>query len=425
MFRPSRAFRLRQQLPPFRLQRAQRSFWSKSRYSSNGEPIQYQAVRFKEPRGWKQAVTFGLQVGLFYGAYTYVSRFLDIKVEEIDDAHFVDYENLKKKDKEKEEEAEQQGEGPYYADEENTFIPMTWSTKLPRTFYKGTDPEWQEFLKVAKDAPRTKAIQDELVQVVYKGTQMHPGVTKNIGNEAKIGKYWLEITFPDAPPQEYERSGLEFGDGFIAWSQQKVSAEQQWRTDRAMWPQATAEGVWATIKVLSSIQYRRAKQALGWEDSGPLTPEARFAHAMEVMAKQQQAAPGKRVGPLSDPDGVSSPPTTATEAVSGAHPRTQSEDRIPWTINIPLPSVSAIKTQDLPIAMHVFQANLSKKWNPKTMEPPRGAFMVSGLVEVRGQRGRILFDVKSCYDPKQSKFVRVDAAVRNVKRWRQGPKGGS
>ncbi|RMY23232.1 hypothetical protein D0866_05845, partial [Hortaea werneckii] len=57
-------------------------------------------------------------------------------------------------------------------------------------------------------------------------------------------------------------------------------------------------------------------------------------------------------------------------------------------------------------------------------EPPRGSFVVQGLVEVRGSRGRILFDVQSCYDPRQNKYVVVNAAVRGFKRWNQAPRGG-
>ena len=57
-------------------------------------------------------------------------------------------------------------EGPFYADEESLFIPMTWSTKMARQWYKGSDPEWQEFIKVAKDKVRHKKVQDELVQIV-------------------------------------------------------------------------------------------------------------------------------------------------------------------------------------------------------------------------------------------------------------------
>jgi hypothetical protein len=45
-----------------------------------------------------------------------------------------------------------------FADEDSLFVPLTWAKKLPRSFYKGSDPEWQEFVKVSKDKARVKKI---------------------------------------------------------------------------------------------------------------------------------------------------------------------------------------------------------------------------------------------------------------------------
>lgn len=45
-----------------------------------------------------------------------------------------------------------------FEDSEAYFIPMTWATKLPREFYKGSDAEWQEFRKMATDNERQKRI---------------------------------------------------------------------------------------------------------------------------------------------------------------------------------------------------------------------------------------------------------------------------
>jgi hypothetical protein len=58
-----------------------------------------------------------------------------------------------------EEEEEEEHEESDFADESSLFIPLTWTKKLPRSFYKGSDPEWQEFVKVSKDKARHKKIQ--------------------------------------------------------------------------------------------------------------------------------------------------------------------------------------------------------------------------------------------------------------------------
>lgn len=420
MHRLPRAFRLRQQqIVTPRLNRIpqQRRIQSQTVYKPNGEPVRYQAVRFKRPGlTLRRIATIGLYVAATYAYINIIGRYLDVEIEVLDD-----------EDMEEEDDEGEDGEGPFYADEDSTFIPMTWATKMPRTFYRGSDPEWQEFVKIAKDKQRHHKIQNELVQIVFSGSQKHPHISRQLGSEAKTGKYWLDISFPDGPPQEYERSGLEIGDGYIAWSQQRISPENQWRLMRALWPRAAFDSIWATTKVLAGIQYRRVKQALGWEGKDPFSPEERFRHAMEMMQKQQQARERKGVGKAQmDPDGnpgavVGSAANTEAQP---SKPPTADGKRLPWTFNVPLPSSASTNSTDIPIAMHVFSSTLSKQWNPKKMEPPRGTFVVQGLVEVKGGSGRMLFDVQACYDPKVGKYVAVNAGVRNFKRWKQSPRGG-
>ncbi|KAK5124232.1 hypothetical protein LTR85_001935 [Meristemomyces frigidus] len=453
MYQLPRAFRLRQQHPIFRhaqrqhqrnFSQIQRSARPQLAFRPGGEAVRYQAVRFKRPSffTWRRLATTAIYGGVVYAYMNVVARYLDVEIEILEDD-----EADKKKDGEgKEVTDEEEGEGPFYAEEDSTFIPMTWATKAPRTFYKGSDPEWQEFVKVAKDKPRHKKIQNELVQLVHNGCKQHPAVTRQLGKDSKIGKFWLDISFPDGPPQEYERSGVEIGDGFVAWSQQKVSPEQQWRVMRALWPKAAFDSLYATGKVVCGMHYRRVKQALGWEGPDPFSPEEKYRHAVEMMQKQQQhGRERKEVGGTQTPDGVSgaslvgsssasaSSSSAATEAQQSAKPPAPAGTaagegkRLPWQISVPLPSAltgAATNPNDVPIALHVFSSTLSKQWNPKKAEPPRGTFVVQGLVEVRGQRGRMLFDVQSCYDPRQGKFVAVNAAVRSFKRWSQAPRGG-
>lgn len=447
MHRLPRAFRLRQQqlTPSYRHVPCQRNFSQikplrrpQTLYRPTGEPVRYQAVRFKKPAFFTRrrlATTLLYGVGI-YAYSNVILKYLDVEIEILDDDEAEHGQPKKDADGKEVVEEEEEGEGeegPFYADDNSTFIPLTWGTKLPRTFYRGSDTEWQDFVKVAKDKSRHKKIQNELVQIVFTGCTQHPAIARQLGKEPKVGKYWLDISFPDGPPQEYERSGVEIGDGFIAWSQQKVTGEQQWRLTRALWPRAAFDSLWATSKVLVGIQYRRVKQALGWEGKDPFSPEERFRHAMEMVQKQHAARERKEVGKGQTPDGlptggevVSSGTSTTSESAPAKASAAGAGDgqKLPWQISIPLPPTSATSSTDIPIAIHVFSSTLSKQWNPKKAEPPRGSFVVQGLVEVRGQRGRMLFDVQSCYDPKGGKFVQVNAAVRNFKRWNQAPKGG-
>ncbi|KAK4565357.1 hypothetical protein LTR86_003974 [Recurvomyces mirabilis] len=404
-------------------------------YRPSGEPVRYQAVRFRKAPFFTQRrlLVTALYAGVIYLYMTLALQYLVVEIEIVPESE-ADEKRKQENGQEGEEMTEEDEEDLLWALDDSTFVPMTWAKKLPRSFYKGSDPEWQEFVKVAKDKSRHKKIQNELVQIVYAGSIKHPMIARQLGKDMKVGKYWLDISFPDGPPQEYERYGVEIGDDFIAWSKQKVSQENHWRLTRALWPTATAESLWATTKVLAGIQYRRAKQALGWEGKDPFSPEERYKHAMDLLAKQQQARERKEVGNTQTPDGSTPTGTVVTSTNSSATPDTTkpttasspSDKKLPWTLSVPMPNVSSLGTAtDLPIAMHVFNHALSKNWNPKKAEPPRGTFVVQGLVEIRGQRGRMLFDVQSAYDPKAGKYVAVNAGARNFKKWNQAPKGGS
>jgi hypothetical protein len=97
---------------------------------------------------------------------------------------------------------------------------------------------------------------------------------------------------------------------------------------------------------------------------------------------------------------------------------------MPW-FNPPVPaSTDLVNPTDIQIAKYVFFGALKKQWNPKKLEPPRGTFVVQGLVEIKGSKGRVMFDVQSCYDPKEAKYVVVNAGIRSIKPWNQKPKGG-
>jgi len=366
----------------------------------------------------RRLATIGLYAGIPYVFLNLTLQYFDAEVElldqeEAEESHNGALEDAKESD---------------FANEDSLFIPMTWAKKMPRTYYKGSDPEWQEFIKIAKDRPRHKTIQDELLQVILSKVATNFQVFRMIGKDAKIGKYWLDIRFPDGPPPEFERSGIEIGDDFVAWSQQRITADNQFRWMRAVWPTAVFDALWATTKVLAGIKYRRAKQALGWEEKDPFSPEERYRHALEMMQKQQQNRESKEVGQAQMETDGNPGSVIGGSAAAGSQSRTSSSDanaKMPWLPQIPLPPTTGTSdTTDIAVATSVFRTKLMQRWSPKDSEPPKGTFVVEGLMELRGSVGRILYDVQSFYDPKESKFIDIRLKLRSHKRWNQGPRGG-
>jgi hypothetical protein len=361
-------------------------------------------------------VTLGIYVALFYAYYELVGRLLEKEMELLDDV-VVEVEA----EKEPDETLEDDG----YAHPDSLFIPLTWAKKLPRTYYRGSDPEWQEFIKIAKDQERRKKIIHELVQIVYSQSVKNRVCQDQLGENMKPGKFWLDLSFPNTPPQEYERSGIEFADTYIAWSRSKISPETQFRINRALWPKATFDAFYASGKVLAGINYRRIKQALGLEEKDPFSIEERYQQAIKLIEQRQVAKDMKKKFGQAHPehnakvDAVS----TAVDSSQKGPPRSTGTDgeKLPWIFQ-PIYTVGIPK--DIPLVMHVFQSALKKTWNPRTMEPPRGTFIVEGLVEVRGSKGRITFDVKSYYDPQEEKFKAATITRKSFSRWTQAPLGG-
>lgn len=308
------------------------------------------------------------------------------------------------------------------ADEDSIFIPMTWAEKLPRTFYKGSDPEWQEFLKVSKNPDRIKTIMQDLLDSFSGITSANPVVARQLGPDAERGKHWLDVTFPDGPPQEYVRSGLEIGDGFIAWSRQRITSETQHRLARALWPTALFKSLTAYYHVLSRFQLRQLSESLGY-------PKTDSGLEQGIKAMEALLAKGGEKKVKEAPEGVTPPQTVSAGRVDATTERTS---KALWPLPAAmLPSIrstgsvnSAQPDVKMALATHVFARTLSKGLSNKKIEAPRGTFFVHGLIEMRGKVGRMLFDVIGIYDPKQSRYVAMHAAVKSYKRAKQGPRGG-
>ena len=267
-----------------------------------------------------------------------------------------------------------------------------------------------------------KLITGELADIIYQGSVAHPVIAKQLGRDPKVGKYWLDISFPDGPPQEYARSGIEIGDDFIALSTQRLSPEQQHRVNRALWPSAAFNGLYASSKVLFAFQYRRLKQALGLESTPePGSAEAQMQHMLQRLQAQQQQKQGKLVSGKAQPDASAGTPAPASS--SSAAPATDStaaKSPFPWMAKPP----SLMSSIEMPLAFHVFNSTLAKGWLPKKQEPPRGTFIVQGLIQVKGSRAVLTFDVNAYYSPRDNKFVVVNASPRLLKKWSQSPRGG-
>ena len=249
----------------------------------------------------------------------------------------------------------------------------------------------------------------ELVKIVYDTAQKHPAFVKQLGRDTKVGQCWLDIIFPDGPPQEYARAGIEIGDDYVSYGIQRIDAKQQHRINRTLWPTAAFNGAYNSGKVLLGFQYHRLKQLLGWEvDSTPGSQDAKYTQLLQLLQAQQ----AQQAEQAKTQTGAGTPEADKSQASASS--------LLPWAVKVP----QAPSSIEMPIAQHIFLATLAQGKMPKKMEPPRGSFVVQGLIQLKGSRSILTLDVQAFYDPKASHFSVVNATPRTIKQRRQSPKGG-
>ena len=262
-----------------------------------------------------------------------------------------------------------------------------------------------------------------MVTIISQGVVQHPGIARQLGKDPKVGNFMLDLTFPDGPPPMYSRKGIEIGPGFVAISEQRISADQQKRTERLLWPSHMLDSIYAYHKTLWSFQYRKLKQALGIESK---VEPGSFDHRADYMLSVLQAHQVSKEG--RDGSGVVPGPSTATTKDSKEKASAAAQGERPWYLPSMKPSGSGESLESV-IAASMFAHTLQKGEKggkrAERPEPPRGTFVVAGLVQMRGSRAAITFDVQAFYDPKASRYTTINIAPKTIKRWVQPPRGGA
>ncbi|KAF2146930.1 uncharacterized protein K452DRAFT_218712 [Aplosporella prunicola CBS 121167] len=382
--------------------------------------VRIQPVRFKQPFfTWRRVIHGSIYTAVVLGSIIFV---LSPTIEIVD---------------------EDEEEGEEYEDEEyeddSLFIPLGWPKPLPRRFYRGSDPEWQEFRKIAGDSKRHEHIRNTLVMLVRGTVARDQHLAGRFGPiDVTKGRYWLDITFPDGPPQEYARAGIEIGDDYIALARREVDQVSYNRLKRALWPKAVASSAWASTQYLWRVQMNRIRE---WVGLSPKTdPKTDLLEKqLEAMARAQQLAasrsnsnnnnPGANpmpnnpassertvAAPTTKDNTPSSAPSSASSKANSSNPTTPAEKNAGLPDFTPIPPPS--------IALTIFSATLAKNWKPMALEAPRGTVIVSGLIEVQGAKARCTMDVVGAYDPVQDRYVVLRGGFRRVQDKQQRPKGG-
>ncbi|KAK1986868.1 hypothetical protein LZ30DRAFT_241583 [Colletotrichum cereale] len=302
------------------------------------------------------------------------------------------------------------------------FIPFPFTTKsVSQPPYKGSDPEWQQFLKISKDKVAQQQIRSHLSQAVKSSIENSPVITARGGTPVKIRRYWLDIDFPARPPPLFYSSGLLMqGDG-LYWSTQQVDSFAVKRLETILWPQAMAVSAWAFTSALVKQHVMGMSRALGLEPSKPAQPFQPIG-----SGNMQQ----KTEGPLPSanrqtPDGT--PAENASHNISKTADPRQTDDpesggKTNFVRETAMSHIEGMKHITAGPARE-FVKKLVQTWSPPRQHPPRGYVVVSGFVECDLPKATVLVDVWGCWDPKTKTYVSdsVFMHLRRVQPKRQSP----
>lgn len=306
------------------------------------------------------------------------------------------------------------------------FLPTGFSQPRPPTFYKGSDPEWQEFVRIAPDRSRIERIRGELVSLIRDIAIKSPQYVQRLGKiNPAAGTSWIEFKFPDGPPIEFERPGIEItNDLTVRRSTRTVNELHHHRLSSILVPTAVANSLYADTKKKVGKTWQDLRVYLGWEDSSKTKVQRMLAQFPPPQLPTEPQTPTNAPASSPAPSTTSDAHQTPAPSPSPSPPEKEPASSTPGDPAYERFGIALPKPTALTLDLSTFRQAFRKEHKHVKMQPPRGTFMVSGLVEIIGEKARMTLDVSAAYDPKIGKFVMLTARLRSFTEYRQNPKGG-
>lgn len=277
-----------------------------------------------------------------------------------------------------------------------------------------------------------------------------------LGSNVQLGSYWLDIKYPDSPPPEYSRQGIEIADDYVAWAEQTIPHEHYVKLRHLMYPTAMFAAVQNSVKIFGHLQWIKVKNGLGIQLSqtdkqvsaiSKIEKGRMQIESMQAKLESQDEAGSAERQRLLDrlnksesgnaadqkPPALPKPKETDPPSSAISHPLlsfflptgagSQSDDSESGSARRTLTPFKP--NSDMMLAWKMFIQTLQITWRKSRLDmQPKGAFFVVGQVEVRGDRGRIRCDLHAAYNPKESKVVFCICQVKHFWEWRQRARGG-
>jgi hypothetical protein len=263
---------------------------------------------------------------------------------------------------------------------------------------------------------KTNVQVDELITMLRIAAKKNPSWTTRIGAiDEKKGNAWVEFKFPDGPPREYERPGIELTDD-LEWRKatRPVADMHHRRLGKILYPTEVANALYQDTKRKAHVAWKGLRAQMGWGEQP--TPET----AQSVVRKALADPSLPPSAGISGTPVATSPPTSVASDSKQSAESASSLSSQPNELGFVLPD-----PKKLMLDVTQLREDFRKSIKPVQLQPPRGAFTVLGLVEIHGTRAHITLNVTAVYDPKQRRYVGLKTAIWNVVEHKQSPKGGS
>ncbi|KAI0446412.1 hypothetical protein F4803DRAFT_503452 [Xylaria telfairii] len=299
------------------------------------------------------------------------------------------------------------------------FIPFPGFTQMVEPLpYRGSDPEWQAYVKVSRDGQLLLSIRSSLAETACRAVAKHPVLTSRWGKDPGISKYWLDVLYPLKPPPTFVRQGLSLGGGDgITWTKQPVDSAAVFWTRQALWPSAVSLSAWSFVSALVTQNAMNFAKFLGYETQRD--PATSMQQAIDRLQQQIKKQPGKSTTvppPLPSQgragDGSTASPLPPVDERAAGSTRTPETMGTGAGVDNALPTVP--KAKDMYVIRTArehtsgpwnnFVNSLAKKWRAPPAYPPRGSLRVSGLVEIETSRALLVVDCVGWWDPQTKKF---------------------
>ncbi|KKY39772.1 hypothetical protein UCDDA912_g00197 [Diaporthe ampelina] len=310
-------------------------------------------------------------------------------------------------------------------EEDALFIPFPFTDKqVQPPPYAGKEEEWQSFVAFNNDRDHRNRAKHDLAMLVKKtaenNSQIKRWAKKNM--ELKLGPNWLIITYPDRPPPEFVRTGIEFSDDAISIKTQKVDTRTKTLVDRVMKPYPLATSSYAFIKAFFKQSTSDVVKLFGYSENNDIStsnPDPDIAKTLKQLEARQITEGGAATNSSSaatsatsktDPEASTSHQSTLPDTTPAQTPTTakdpdqssQEQGKKPLVKeSIPGYTELANKSQE-PWA--AFSQQWRRSWRPLKYFPPRGCVAIHGMVALESPKGRIYIDVSAWYNPIKKEF---------------------